>query len=256
MVYLTFQKDVALEQRIGADCLHNLNQRMLLLKSPVDAITKAIVDVYPLASLERDAYDFAVKSTDNLCIVFQLRNQSWEIIQLPPSVDEESLIRSISRKLEVAGMMFEQSDTSNFINYRFFNSGELLEVFEFRWDGIEGEEFIQGLCDGYSDVCTLEFSSLTEEEEDELKQNEITPPSATCRFKSCLRHLEIKDIKDFGDPFEFVSNFFKEKNIYAPAILGRIGVPGENNLILRIKNLSINDFERFSCVLLPKVCDF
>lgn len=249
MAYITFQEDIPLEQRRGVDCLHNLNQRMLLLKSPADAITEAISEMYQIFSFERDAYGLTLRIVGMPCVIYQFRSHSWgivEILRCAYSFNDEDLLRSLSRRLNVDGILFEQSDSANFIKYCFFNSGELLELFEFQGGDPMGKDCTQELFNS-KDVYTLEFSTFTKEYEDELRDSGITPPSVTCRFKSCLRHLNIEEI---GEPFKFVDKFFQEQNLYTPGIRWTTEILDQDNLVLRFQGLSSNDFERLSALML------
>lgn len=126
MAYIDCQEDDSpLEHRVGVGCLGNLNQRMFLLKSPVGEIVEAIYDLYPFSVLNKDAYGLTVSVVEATFVVYQFHNHDWGIIEVlgfVSSSDQEGFFNSISKKLKVHGVLFEQSDTSIFIKYRFFSS--------------------------------------------------------------------------------------------------------------------------------------
>lgn len=250
MAYITCQEDIPLKQRLGVDCLNSLNQKMLLLKSSVDAITEAISDLYPHSSIEKNAYGRTIKVNNMPCVIYQMHGHCWGIIEiLRPvfSFKQESFLNSISQKLKVHAILFEQSDTSSFIKYHFFSSGELLELFEFRWDGIGREDFVHETSD-INSICILEFRYSAEEQESSFERNEEVSSEANCYFKSSLRHLSTRDI---SDPYAFVDNFFKEQNLYIPGVIWSTKASDIEDIVLRLRGLSSNDFESFSCLMLP-----
>lgn len=106
---------------------------------------------------------------------------------------------------------------------------------------------------GDSNGCTLKFRNLTEEQENDFRQDGEVPPRVNCFFKSYLRHLDIEDI---GDPYAFVDDFFKEQNLYVPGIIWSTKILEADDLVLRLEGLSPNVFEGFFCLIFPRGMQF
>lgn len=222
-----FLRGVPIEKCRGIENI-DTNDAMLVVQASVELVANSLSTQKNILDWKRDIFDREIEVPDFSFLVFQFLEHSWTIVygfySLPrqgasysvlPSVGEQEA-NFLSASLQTKSIVYEVSDTGNYIKYQFFNSGQSIEHF---------------------------FYTAETEEPDDYEQDW----QGTYRFQSCSRQLQKEDI---GYPHRFVDQFLREQEVYIPSIPIWYRLHAGERVTLRNMVKGNMEFERMDCLVM------
>lgn len=228
----TKNQDFSIEQRRGIEYT-DLNDRLVLVRSPIEQVGQALSQTLQIIRWERDVYERSIELVNQSSfIIFQFQRHPWTVIQsssfFPHRIlfhDEEA--QSLSHWLHTKAIHYLVSDTGGYIGYHLFNCGESLEKLYKEPMEEPIEEPIEET-DAFKDEDEMEFQGV-------------------CQFQSQLRQLETNEIKD-GDIF--TDEFLRKQDAYVPTFIWKRHFKAGQKVTIRLEGLERDNFERMDYMAL------
>ena len=251
--------EIPVSQWRGVDTI-DLNDHCVIVKASVEEVSQALHQIRNANIWQKDVFEKEIEMTDICFIVFQFPGHSWTAIRnqnITVSYDFDNFDREVFRKqqqnrinekdakdiseiLQTQAIDFGCSDTSCAVGYSVFDSGELVEEFNY-------------CCD----------SDFIKKDEKTAENNECVIVSDNFNFRSKLRHIDINEISqherddedDFDDEpeidideFKFVDDLLKSLDAYIPAWRGINDSGAGQRKILRVIGFDLEDIERMDFI--------
>lgn len=121
------------------------NATVLLVKAPLDTVTKVFQQMKSNSRLEQSVGGREVTCRTACFALYQLASHSWTQVQLL-ALDTDTLLRSeltdsdagaLSRELSTTAILYGISDTAGAIEYKLFQQGQLIENYSENDNGVE-----------------------------------------------------------------------------------------------------------------------
>ncbi|MUH01622.1 hypothetical protein F7734_58960 [Scytonema sp. UIC 10036] len=232
--YGTNQDDLSIEQRRGTDNI-DLNDRLILVQSPIEQVGQAFVQMGLVNIWKRDVYARKIKLTaKNSLLLFQFQKPRWTIIQssyffpcIIQLTDAYALLMSMW--LHTKAIYYQVSDVCGYIGYHLYSDRESTETLYY-----EQKDFGEEGGKTYS-----------------LGENEYRLADGICYFRSKLRQIQADDIrKGYNFGYDFTDEFLKEQDAYAPSISWFRDFEIDQIVTVWVSGLERTDLERMDYMTL------
>lgn len=231
-------RDLPIESRRGID-LEDGDDSLVLVMASMEDTSRAFQLHCRAEDWERDVSGKDVKITDRCYVSMRLVGHNWSVVRACYVDSAQSYgsltaddAQAMSESVGAPAIFFQNSDNASVVGYTYFEGGEEKERFFYDPEGGEWDADSNWEEDDWDDDETWNV----EEEE-----GWAGPPPT---FLSLRRQLDTRQIED---PWEFVDDFLKEMDAFAPSLEIRRAKPGKE-FNLTFDGFAPEDFERLDFI--------